>query len=410
LSLKTTENSKGKPLVCIGFAEAMSGPEAAWSLVDAGFEVVAFGRRGRRSALRHSRHVTTVEIAPPESDWKSAIADLECFLASLQPSHGERGAILPLDDAAVWLCSQANLASGWSLAGPQGSNSALALDKSLQIQVAETAGLRVPETTYATTSDDVLRRIDQLPLVLKPAKAAFASGSRLRKGRNWICGNPEELERAVGRWQGAWPMLVQPFIDGTGEGVFGLATADGVQGWSAHRRLRMMNPHGSGSSACLSIPVAEDLKLSIERFIRATGWVGMFMIELLRDRNRTAWFVELNGRPWGSTALSRRQGLEYPAWSVEQALNSQSPHAFQSPPAGTLVCRNVGRECMHLLFLLRGPQSKAIEKWPSFWRTAIDMLSVRYGDSLYNWRKDDLRVFFSDWWYTMIGQVLKRRD
>jgi predicted ATP-grasp superfamily ATP-dependent carboligase len=399
-----------KTIVCIGFAEAMSGPEVAWSLVDAGFEVIAFGRRGRRSALRHSRHVTMVEITPPETDLQSTVTELADFLSSDQFSADQAGVILPLDDSAIWICSQASGRLKWALAGPAGSNATLALDKSLQIDAARVAGLSVPETTYAVAPEEVLCRAHDLPLVLKPAKAAFAFENRLRKGRNWICANQEELERAVAEWGGAWPVLVQPYIQGIGEGVFGLATADGITAWSAHRRIRMMNPHGSGSSACVSIPAAEDLKVPIERFIRATGWVGIFMVELLRDRSGRAWFVELNGRPWGSMALSRRQGLEYPAWNVQQALNPQSRHDFQPTTAGSLVCRNVGRECMHLLFLLRGPQSKAIEKWPSFWRTVIDMLKVRGGDSLYNWRKDDLPVFFSDWWYTIIGQALKARN
>jgi predicted ATP-grasp superfamily ATP-dependent carboligase len=318
-------------------------------------------------------------------------------------------ALLPLDDAAVWLCSQTTSQSGWLLAGPRGSTATLALDKSLQNHAARTAGLQVPETTCAATPEDVLSRTNHLPLILKPAKAAFVCGDRLRKGRNWICADHEELERAVAEWGGAWPMLVQPFIEGIGEGIFGLATDDGIEAWSAHRRLRMMNPHGSGSSACVSLPVAEDLKPPIERFIRATGWLGMFMIEFLRDRNGTAWFVELNGRSWGSMALSRRRGLEYPAWGVELALNPYLRNDFQPLRAGQLACRNVGRECMHLLFLLRGPKSKALDRWPSFWRTAIDILRFRRGDSLYNWRKDDLPVFFCDWLYTILDHVVKHR-
>ena len=39
-------------VVTIGFAEALSAPEVTWSLVDAGFKVIAFSRRGRRGALR----------------------------------------------------------------------------------------------------------------------------------------------------------------------------------------------------------------------------------------------------------------------------------------------------------------------------------------------------------------------
>ena len=36
----------------MGIAEAVSAPEVEWSLVDAGFTVVAFSRRGRVAALR----------------------------------------------------------------------------------------------------------------------------------------------------------------------------------------------------------------------------------------------------------------------------------------------------------------------------------------------------------------------
>ena len=41
---------------------------------------------------------------------------------------------------------------------------------------------------------------------------------------------------------------------------------------------------------------------------------------LLRDGEGTAWFMELNGRAWGSMALARRLGHEYPRWAVQAAL------------------------------------------------------------------------------------------
>ena len=191
-------------------------------------------------------------------------------------------------------------------------------------------------------------------------------------------------------------MLVQPFISGHGEGVFGLATAEGVQGWSAHRRLRMMNPHGSGSSACVSQPVATETRAVVERFIQQAGWRGLFMVEFLRDRAGKPWFVEFNGRPWGSLALARRQGLEYPAWAAKLALTPEARIASRSPEEKPVVCRNAGREFMHLLFVLRGPKSEALREWPSFWRTSGDMLRVRRNDFFYNWRRDDLSVFFCD--------------
>ena len=139
-----------------------------------------------------------------------------------------------------------------------------------------------------------------------------------------ICANANEFEAALREWNESIPLLLQKYIVGVGEGVFGLATPEGVQAWSAHRRLRMMNPQGSGASACVSIPVDQCIRQKTEALIRNAKWTGLFMVELLRDRSGEAWFVELNGRPWGSMALARRQGLEYPAWSASMALSPGS--------------------------------------------------------------------------------------
>src|SRR5262245_1283581 len=102
-----------KTLVCIGFAEALSAPEVAWSLQDGGFDVVAFGRKGRHSALRHSSRVTVVEITAPEKDADAALKEAGDFLVARNPVDGRRNVVLPLDDAALWLCNRFNLQDGW---------------------------------------------------------------------------------------------------------------------------------------------------------------------------------------------------------------------------------------------------------------------------------------------------------
>jgi hypothetical protein len=169
----------------------------------------------------------------------------------------------------------------------------------------------------------------------------------------------------------------------------------------------MVNPQGSGSSACSSTEVPSDLQKPIENFIRDTGWRGIFMVELLRDQAGTPWFVEFNGRPWGSMALSRRRGLEYPAWNVNLATCPGWTGVTPPERVKHLVCRHFGRECVHLLFVLRGPRSSAFQEWPSFWRTLFDVLRIRNEEAFYNWREDDKTVFFTDWWYT-IRQIISR--
>ncbi len=395
-----------KQSVCIGFAEAVSAPEVAWSLVDAGYQVIALARRGRRSALRHSRHVRIAEITPPELDCGAALSELGALLASLgEPC--EQKVLMPLDDAAVWLCSQTELPSGWVCAGAGRRLAHVALDKWFQVQAAAAAGLRVPDTVLATTTEEVLGNAERFPLILRPALSLWQQGQRLSGGRNRTCASRAELERAVHDWNEAYPVLLQPFIRGTGEGVFGLATNDGIRAWSAHRRIRMVNPQGSGSSACASAEMPLDLKKPIENFIRDTGWRGIFMIELLRDQDGTRWFVELNGRSWGSMALSRRRGLEYPAWNVNLATCPEWAGVTPSKEAKHLTCRHFGRDCVHLLFVLRGPRSSAFKEWPSIWRTLFNVMRIRKEDAFYNWRGDDKTVFFTDWWYTIRQSVAR---
>src|SRR5262249_32900790 len=94
----------GQNFALIGFAEALAAPEVAWSLVDAGFRVTAFARKGRHSALRHSRKISTCEITAPESSCDAAVSDLERLVS--QEKGSALSVLFPLDDAAAWLCSR----------------------------------------------------------------------------------------------------------------------------------------------------------------------------------------------------------------------------------------------------------------------------------------------------------------
>lgn len=395
----------------VGFAEAMSAPEVAWSLIDEGFHVTAFSRKGRRSALRHSHHVDVHEIHPPESDIRRALTDLQALMSSLRIEWTGSKILFPLDDTSVFLCSKVPREGDWILAGPEGACADLALNKSLQVQFAEGAGFNVPETSVARSAKEVFDSCQSksFPIILKAVECVPTSQDRVVGCRKWICANSDELRNAVQQWKESVPLLIQPFVTGNGEGVFGIAAQGGVRAWSAHKRLRMMNPQGSGSSACVSQPVQPELAVSTENLIRKTGWRGLFMIEILRDHSGKAWFMEMNGRPWGSMALSRRQGLEYPAWHTTLAVDSQSPVGMADSSRFGVVCRNAGREFMHLLFVLRGPRSKALSNWPSFWKAFRQVLDIRRRDAFYNWRREDPKVFFADCYYTIHSNLFKSR-
>jgi hypothetical protein len=399
--------------VLVGFAEALAAPEVVWSLVDAGFHVIAFARKGKRSALHHSHHVVCHEITPPEVDLQAALSDLRDLVTSLNATEdGAPRVLFPLDDTAVALSTMVQLGLPWLMAGPQGAGAELALNKCVQTQAARDAGFNVPLTAIARTADDLYTFIaaESFPIILKPAECVPIRQGRVVGCRKWICANRSELEHVITEWAERIPLLAQPFLAGTGEGIFGLATPDGIMAWSAHRRLRMMNPQGSGSSACVSQAVPSELRSQAEELITKAKWRGLFMIELLRNEAGNTWFMELNGRPWGSMALSRRQGFEYPAWHVKLAIDRNSHLDTAVSPTPGMVCRHVGREFMHLLFVLRGPKSKALTRWPSFWNTLANVLRVHRADTVYNWRPEDRKVFLADCYYTVHGNLFKPRN
>ena len=131
---------------------------------------------------------------------------------------------------------------------------------------------------------------------------------------------------------------------------------------------------------------------------------------MLRDDAGNDWFVEINGRPWGSMALCRRQGYEYPAWHVDLTLNPKSDAGASASSGPIVLCRHLGREFMHVLFVMLGAKSNALSKWPSFWRTIKDVLRFRKKDGYYNLRKDDLKVFLADFYYTVHDNVFKSKS
>ena len=409
--------------VLIGFADALAAIEAYWALRDCGFNVVAFARRGRRTALSCCHGVRIAEITAPEEDTAAARADLAALLATLRPE-----AVLPLCDPSVWLCDQVHSARSaqWDhprtavpggpkanevvpVAGPTGGQASIALDKVSQLKLAERAGFVVPPWTrdgvdQVTNDDPFFHGPGKPPWFVKPALAVEERDGRLVRPTGRVAHDVDAARAIAAEFAG--PAIAQPVITGTGEGVFGLATERGVVGWCSHRRVRMMNPRGSGSSACRSIPVATDVREAAARFVQLSGWRGIFMIELLRN-DSGPYFMELNGRSWGSMALSCRRGYTFPAWAVKSRLDPDFRPAVPVK-ARHLTCRYLGGELIHLAFVMRGARNGDSRAWSSRRKALRDVLRHRRGEAWYNWRRGEPTVLAVDTWEAVRSQFLRR--
>ena len=172
---------------------------------------------------------------------------------------------------------------------------ALALDKQLQLAAASQAGLDIPRTSVARTAHELRDAVTEFPVVLKSSAAIRAESNRLTRGESFVCANAAELATAEAAWAERYTLLVQPMLIGVGEGIFGLSGAGDELILSAHRRVRMMNPQGSGSSACESIRVDPELTGPAARFVRAADWRGLFMLEFSAG---SSWARLVHGAEW----------------------------------------------------------------------------------------------------------------
>ena len=129
------------------------------------------------------------------------------------------------------------------------------------------------------------------------------------------------------------------------------------------------------------------------------------MIEMLRDKVGKLWFMEFNGRAWGSMALARHLGFEYPAWAVRLALDPDALPEISPLSNSIPLCRHLGRELLHLLFVARGSRSKAMKDWPSIWTSLSQVCRIGRHDCWHNWRRNDPQVFISDCFGTIASQI-----
>lgn len=389
--------------ILIGFAEAVAAPETFFSLTAAGYEVDVFTRRGDRCLLAERLPVRRVhQVTAPELDVAGCLADLRRI------DLDGVVAAMALDDASLLLLgTSADPVLPIPLASASGESARFALDKRRQIAAAAAAGLPVPETKLAANADEAAD-FATYPGIARPALALTLADNRLVKRKNHFLMGGRDLDNLRRQWPAGDTMLLQPLIKGRGAGLFGFGAASGVKAFSAHVRLRMMNPHGSGASACRSETPDPSLVAAAARMVEASGWRGPFMVELLQDDAGRSWFVEFNGRLWGSLALARRAGFEYPAWAVAQALDSAfDPPGVDSSPVSL---RHLGRDLVHLAFVLKGPSSAFHrERWPGLIRSAASVLRPAHGRAFYNYDSRWPTYFLFDAVHTVMAQWRKPR-
>ena len=167
----------------------------------------------------------------------------------------------------------------------------------------------------------------------------------------------------AGSWHEEEPLLAQPLLRGVGEGLFGLAGPEGLMALSAHRRIRMVNPQGSGSSACASIAGrrrAGSRGRAHAGRCRLAGHVHA-RVSARRRRHRLVHGAQ---RPAvGQHGARPPRRARVPGLGAAAARRSEdSSRRARGPFSGQRRAGTSGREIVHLLMVLRGPRSVALTR------------------------------------------------
>lgn len=267
-------------------------------------------------------------------------------------------------------------------------------DKIRLLDEAKAVGLTVPRSTVAREHGQLWEHAKTLgyPCIVKPHRSvAIAESGSIRSFGVRHVSREEDLEPPFD--PAAFPVLVQEYVHGHGEGVFLLMDGSDVLAAFAHRRLREKPPEGGVSVYREAVIPDSELVGRSAALLRSVGWKGVAMVEF-RTEGANAAIMEVNGRLWGSLQLAIDAGVDFPTMLVAMFLGRTVPkvHSYRTGVRTRWLWGDVD----HVLARLRGrPGGRAGEGLPSVPRLLWDFLSqfVRRDDRLEVFDLSDPRPF-----------------
>lgn len=200
------------------------------------------------------------------------------------------------------------------------------LDKRTCQAHAEAVGIRVPRTVQVSSLPGARDLAEDLsyPVVLKWSDPNTVSDRLAAQGLELLkteyAHGPVELLERLARYEAvaAFPMI-QEYCPGRGLGQMFLLHDGEVHLEFQHERLHEWPPEGGVSSLCRSVPLSQHREArarSIE-LLKRLRWTGVAMVEYRHDpATGEYYFMEINGRFWGSLPLAVACGVPFAAGLV----------------------------------------------------------------------------------------------
>lgn len=271
-----------------------------------------------------------------------------------------------------------------NLACPDPSAIRLVLDKARTMEAAAECGIRTPRTMHFASLAELLAARDSLrfPLIAKPATKEVAAAFKIRYYPDiFVLAEDYRTQPNFAK-----DYLLQEYVPGEGLGVEVLMLHGKAELLFAHRRLKEHPSAGGVSALAAAESLIPELVESSVRLLNHIRWNGVAMVEFRYERSSgAATLMEINGRFWGSIALSSVCGVDFPyaAWQVA--------HGIPVKPVSTYARGVKARWTAGLLMRLRELTIKRDDgvPRPSPWRESLAIFASfgpRTHDMLWSWR------------------------
>jgi predicted ATP-grasp superfamily ATP-dependent carboligase len=229
-------------------------------------------------------------IAIGDAPERSTPAFLEAIVALARRLGGRPVLVLTQEATVVATCEHPSiLGEAVRHVAPDPDTTRLLLSKERTHERAEAMGFPVPRTVRLASPAEVeAARALTYPVVLKPAQKSEV-WERSRKKAYRFEGF-DQLAALYGTMPAqSPPVVVQEWIEGDDTDIFFTLVWRGTDGQGlafTGRKLRQWPPGVGGTASCAPVApeVAAELEPLTERFLAATGCVGLASVEYKRDR------------------------------------------------------------------------------------------------------------------------------
>ncbi|MDD5725907.1 MAG: ATP-grasp domain-containing protein [Patescibacteria group bacterium] len=292
----------------------------------------------RKSALAlHSKFASEAWTYP--SPLEDAEAYVQAIIKKLS-TKGDRPVIYCLSDNTLLPLAlhRDQIEAVGRLVLPEEKDFNIAFDKALTLKLAERLGVPIPLTFFIENQEGLESALGQLayPCVIKPRHSCLWVAGKGIRGKTEIADNREQAKAIVERIRNktsVWPLL-QEKLTGQEYGVFGLWQNGEWRAKFAHQRLRSLDPMGGASCLRQSIAMSPDMAEYASKLMSELKWQGPAMVEFKLDKpNGTPKLMEINGRFWGSLALTIASNVDFPYLAYLQACGQpiETPGQYSVP-------------------------------------------------------------------------------